>query len=591
MNIGIDFGSTYSLITTFDEREQKLKELTPDGRTAITPSYLSIDEDGEVMFGTFAKSKVHNSRYKHFSGFKMMLIEKNNEILKSNRYNQKYSPQYITELFLKSMLDGILNSESSAGASISIAEGYQKVYICVPELWSKYATKMDGCYNLKKILNEKLGIEDVNIVMEPAAASAYFAYSYKQNTNSNFNGHLFLIDFGGGTLDITLSEVKSNDDTIVVTQLQSDGIGENHRDRNGVIESGQAGMAYIQRLILNVIGKSNIDIASSNFRDTMRDVEEKLTNAEGISKIRDKFAYFTVYNEFRNILQPQFNDISNRKNIFCSFEYNEKKYIITYADLYKAYEEVIARGLEGTVRKMCKYCYNNIGKDPCSIEAGEDENFKIALVGGFGTFYFVQKQIETIFNISNPNDDGRVSGLTVNEHEKAVSYGAALLASGKVHLKKTVLYSVGLQMKERVEENGVACDKRRLYYAIKFNQEISKDDSVSYIERKEGGRARFAAVKEVIKYLVIGRSPDIKRGDPMTMKDEYIEKLSDLPDKGIWNIGFSVDENYIIYLHIVPDKDSNEKARKYELDNYENMFGFQMVEEVFDGEILKDGKL
>jgi len=591
MNIGIDFGSTYSLITTFDEKEQKLKELTPDGKTAITPSHLSIDEEGEVTFGTFAKSNVHDSSYRHFSGFKMMLIEKNNEILKSNHYNQRYSPQYITELFLKSMLDGILNSESSVGARVSIAEGYQKVYICVPELWSKYATKMQGCYNLKNILNKKLGIEDVNIVMEPAAASAYFAYSYKQNTNSNFNGHLFLIDFGGGTLDITLSKVKSNDDTIVITQLQSDGIGENHKDRNGVIESGQAGMAYIQRLILNVIGENNIDVTSSEFQDTMRKVEEELTNAKGIGKIRDKFSRLGRYAEFQNILKPQFRDVSIESNIFYKFKYKGKKYIITYADLYKAYKEVIAQGLEKTVKKMCEYCCNNIGKDPCSIEAGEDENFKIALVGGFGTFYFVQKQIETIFNLGDPNDDGRMSGLTVNEHERAVSYGAALLASGKVHLKKTVLYSVGLQMKERVEENGVVCDKRRLYYAIKFNQEISKGDNISFIERKEGGRARFVALRDFIKYLVIGKSSDMTRGDPMTMKDEYIERLSDLPEKGTWNIGFSIDENYIVYLHIVPDDGSNERARKYELDNYENMFGFQMVKEVFDGEILKDGKL
>ena len=50
MDIGIDFGSTYSLITTFDG--DNLKELKPDGDTAVTPSYLSIDieDDSNVKF-------------------------------------------------------------------------------------------------------------------------------------------------------------------------------------------------------------------------------------------------------------------------------------------------------------------------------------------------------------------------------------------------------------------------------------------------------------------------------------------------------------------------------------------------------------
>ena len=38
MDIGIDFGSTYSLITTFDQERQSLIELKPAKDVAVTPS-------------------------------------------------------------------------------------------------------------------------------------------------------------------------------------------------------------------------------------------------------------------------------------------------------------------------------------------------------------------------------------------------------------------------------------------------------------------------------------------------------------------------------------------------------------------------
>ena len=134
MDIGIDFGSTYSLITTFDKKSQTLIELKPAKDVAVTPSSVSIKKSNknDVQFGIDAKKAVHKTGFRHFSGFKMMLVEKDHQKLKESGYDDQYSPQYITSLFLKKMLNGILLNKSQNGNEFSIAAGYDNVCICVP---------------------------------------------------------------------------------------------------------------------------------------------------------------------------------------------------------------------------------------------------------------------------------------------------------------------------------------------------------------------------------------------------------------------------------------------------------------------------
>lgn len=589
MDIGIDFGSTYSLITTFDDAEQKLRELKPQGDTAVTPSYISIDkeDDTEINFGTFAKSRVYDKNYTHFSGFKMMLVENNPETLRANGYTDKNTPKYITRLFLEHMLNGILLKENPAGSSIDIKSGYNNVYICVPELWAKHAKTIDGCYTLRKILTEELGIKKVTIVMEPEAASAYFAYIYEKNTGRSFNGHLFLIDFGGGTLDVTLSKVVSDGfGSITIKRVSSDGLGENHKDIYGMTESGKAGMAYIQRLVLNVLSRNGIndaDAASPDFKETVVEIENTLMSSKGISGIRDTFSRFSNYSQFRKIFDKKYSDISDARNIFTRFRYQGKKYPVRYAELFEAYKQVIEKGFGETIKKMCDVSRTYTHKDPCTIEAGEDDDFKIALVGGFGSFYFVQKQIEEIFNIDDINYDCRTKGLTVSENEKAISYGAALFAAEKVILKKTASYALGLQVTNKNDNT-----KRHLIYAIRYSQEISAN-TIYYVTESNGHRSKFTSVHEVIHRLISNDCTDDTRGYTMMMKYEYIRTLSTLPTKGIFYIGFSIDENHLITMHIVSASDETIDY-KYPLDNYEMMFDMQTVDDVYEGESLTEGK-
>ena len=73
------------------------------------------------------------------------------------------------------------------------------------------------------------------------------------------------------------------------------------------------------------------------------------------------------------------------------------------------------------------------------------DDFKIALVGGFCSYYLVRKQIADIYNLDpNSKIDLRVKNVSADKQEQAISLGAALLAAGKVVLKKTARYSIGI---------------------------------------------------------------------------------------------------------------------------------------------------
>ena len=81
-----------------------------------------------------------------------------------------------------------------------------------------------------------------------AAASAFFAYNFRQMTKKNFEGNILLVDYGGGTLDITLTNVAADDgDSVEIKVLERTGAGENEEGK-----VGKAGIVYME----TVMGRS-----------------------------------------------------------------------------------------------------------------------------------------------------------------------------------------------------------------------------------------------------------------------------------------------------------------------------------------------
>lgn len=585
MKIGIDFGSTYSVVSKFNPTTDNVEAITfAEGEPASIPSVVSISKKGQVTSGKGAKDQAGKKTVRIFEGFKILLTETNREMLLKRGYDDTFTPREITRCYLESTLKGVLTREGG--------DSFENVVICVPEIWGggENLTALDGRMILRSILQKEIGIpvKHVQVVTEPEAASAFFAYNYEKETGKKFNGHLLLIDYGGGTLDITLTEVFSNGmGRMEIGYREGGGAGENHPDSAGNGSIGSAGIAYMQAVVTRALRDAGIlaedeqpDYTAPDFIAAVRDLESQLKSVERIHDIEDTFAPYGSYREMKSIL----DDDLGEDNFFASLEYDGEEVSVTFQQLFRCYQETIEKVLENQIREINRKVETHIGDDPCKPEAGVRDDFKIALVGGFGSFFLVKQQLAEIYHLDpNPAIDLRTKNITADKREQAISLGAALLAAGKIVLQRTARYSIGLCTKDKDGKvNG-------LYYGIKYHNTI--EPGKPYFLLRPGAtedvpeqRVTWASLYGNIESFVIEFSDRLDHGGLMDVKPEILKRLKKLPVEGFWNCGFSLDESDVVSFHVVPRPIpgiSNEhKGMVIQLDSYSRMFDLSAIREV-----------
>ena len=572
MKIGIDFGSTYSTISAFFPKEDRVSALSlVEGEPASIPSVVSISKKGKVTCGKAAKDQAGKHTVRIFEAFKMLLNEPSQELLRQRGYDESYTPRSITRLYLDSLLQGMLTRYTE--------DRYEEVVVCIPEIWSRDVQTLDGRSILRDVLQEFDYVGHVRVVTEPEAASAYFAYHYEQETGKVFNGHLLLIDYGGGTLDITLTQVRSDGrGNMEISFRESGGAGENH---DGTL--GSAGIAYMQRVVaLALLEQGQIDdLDQVNYTDpefvgAVRDLESQLKSPNRMKEIEDYFGSFgSGYQE----LQQVFEDDPEE---FISLEYEGEELPVNYQTLLTAYRQTIEKVLLQQITDINQRVKARIGADPCEPAAGMRDDFKIALVGGFGSFYLVKKQLAEIYKLdANEKIDLRTKNIHADKREQAISLGAALLAAEKVEQKKTARYSIGLW--------SASTDlKFRINYGIRCHQDVEPEHPYYILNDTKkpdtpNNRKKFAALYKNIRDFVISFTNEEDLGVLIPLKPEMLQRLDKIPKRGVWNCGFSMDENDIVRFHISPDKllgAPESKELVIPLDDYTGMFELAEVKEV-----------
>ena len=309
MRIGLDFGSTYTTVAAYDRLRECVATLSPGQGEISVPSVVMFDDDEEnggqsqILCGTAAKGSIADGDAKKYEAFKMLLVENDKEILKEKGYTEERTPRDIGRVYLQNILAAITNRYH---------EDFDKIVVCVPEIWSSGVHTLDGRNILREILLNEIKlpgdkkIRDVKVVMEPEAASAFYAYNYEQETNRKFNGYILLIDYGGGTLDLTLTKVVSEENGVMkIMFCDHGGCGENHRNDDGVFTIGSAGIAYMQKVVQLAMTGAGIDYANcpeSVKRAALGDLERVLKDAERMAEIRMTFGTYGTYSECAEIL-------------------------------------------------------------------------------------------------------------------------------------------------------------------------------------------------------------------------------------------------------------------------------------------------
>ena len=184
MIIGIDLGTTNSLAAYF----------TPEGARLIpnrlgknlTPSIVSIDEEGQVYIGETARERMRLYPSSAASVFKRSMGSDKEFVLNGKAYRAEELSSFV----LRSLKED---------AEAFLGEEVNEAVISVPAYFNdarRRATKRAG---------ELAGLTVERIISEPTAAAIAYGL-YQENRNTRF----LVFDLGGGTFDVSILELFEN---------------------------------------------------------------------------------------------------------------------------------------------------------------------------------------------------------------------------------------------------------------------------------------------------------------------------------------------------------------------------------------------
>lgn len=522
MNLGIDFGSTYTTISRY-RRDHQVLEAYDTGDGVLIPSIVSMRQN-KTWTGVIAKSRTGKADYRTFKAFKMLMMEHDQSLVEYRQYDDIYTPRWAAETFLNSI---VTEAENTFGE-----KDIDRLVVGAPDVWFHNFETLSGRAILRDICRSMDGVKDVRIVSEPVLASAYFAYNFERSTGKPFDGSILIIDYGGGTLDLSLTEIRQGrNNAYEIKMLESNGAGENTEH-----QIGNAGIVYMETLMADVIRRyETADVAAAiigtpDFYRAVNELETQLQQGHKTGEIEEMFDIYG--SDDLELL----DDFELEELIPC----RDKEYRVSYADLVRTYDKTIRTIFDEKMDEMIQWAMDDHGIDVYKIKDGK---LKIALVGGFGNFYLVRKQMHDKFRFSESDD--KEEGIIHNEQdrERAISYGAALIASGVFETCKTAPYSIGI----RSMING----ESQTEYMIHYLEEIDLDQPY-YITDEQGEKKILCLASDWAEEFVI----DYGRGDKGAIrfraKDEFRDKLTNLVKNEFKTccFGVSFGESDILRIHV-----------------------------------------
>lgn len=184
MIVGIDLGTTNSLVGVYQDGQVKL---IPNAfGEYLTPSVVALDDNNEVIVGKVAKECLVTHPDKTVAQFKRFMGTSHKILLG----NSTYTAEELSSFIIRKLVD---DAETFLGKKV------EEVIVSVPAYFNdaqRYATKLAGKF---------AGIKIDRIINEPSAAAL------AKKLESEIDDDSFIVvDFGGGTLDISVVELFDN---------------------------------------------------------------------------------------------------------------------------------------------------------------------------------------------------------------------------------------------------------------------------------------------------------------------------------------------------------------------------------------------
>lgn len=179
--IGIDLGTTNSLAAVWTSTGPAL---IPNALgTYLTPSVVSVDENGDILVGDIAKERLISHPHVTASAFKRFMGTKKQFHLGT----YTFVPEELSSFILRSLKED---------AEVYLGEQVQEAVISVPAYFN------DAQRKSTKHAAELAGLKVERLISEPTAAALAYGLD-KMDSEMKF----LVFDLGGGTFDVSILEL------------------------------------------------------------------------------------------------------------------------------------------------------------------------------------------------------------------------------------------------------------------------------------------------------------------------------------------------------------------------------------------------
>lgn len=393
MIVGLDFGTTNSIISYWDEKAQQPRVYSYRHQV-YTPSAVAYEEGALVDIGENAITywEENHEQVTLCRFFKPLLSYESKADWKAKGWVHAQTPIAVARDYIQALM---LKSADSLEQNID-GQKITKLVVSVPELWQKGLVNT-GAERLQNILTHDLKLPVDRLMSEPLAAVAYYIWKAKLKTEET--KRVLVCDMGGGTFDVSFCEVSAKG--IVVRAFDG-----NDDNRAGVFE--------LKAILRNVYHSNNQSLDEESF-DFNRDLWKLDRTIQMPTTAERLQAAYKNYNRS----PERYGQLTTGVSI------GGMK--VTAADAFDAFEKV-RLGIIEVLDRLSKQLGGQIPFE------------QLLLVGGFSRYFLVRKTILDYFNLKEGSPE--VKQFSLNDSLYAIAHGSALIAAGQVEVSEFFPHSI-----------------------------------------------------------------------------------------------------------------------------------------------------
>jgi len=180
MILGIDLGTTHSLISYL--KDGVPVAIANTHGDYLTPSVVSVDENGTLIVGAAAKERLFSYPDKTIASFKRLMGS--TQVVRLGKH--EFKAEDLSALILRTL---------KADAEAELKQNVRDVIISVPAYFNDQQRKAT------RLAGELAGLNVIQLLNEPTAAALFHGIQ-DRDTEAKF----LIFDLGGGTFDVSILE-------------------------------------------------------------------------------------------------------------------------------------------------------------------------------------------------------------------------------------------------------------------------------------------------------------------------------------------------------------------------------------------------